>query len=363
MIKNNKWKILISSVIILLPALFGLIVWDSLPEQIATHWGISGEADDWSSPLFVVLFLPLLLLALNFVCLLVTAKDNKNRDQSPKAFNIIFWIMPVISVYVNGIMYATAFGLELNMMALVCILLGVMFIVIGNYMPKFKQNHTMGIKISWTLANEENWYATHRFGGKVYVAAGVLFLLCAFLPPVVFPFAAILSILIATIPPAIYSYRYYKKQIREGRATEEDYAYKNSKQRKVFTAAVIVPVIATIAFCLVVCFTGNVKIFYGSSSFTVEASYWKDATVNYSDIESIEYRESGDAGERINGIGTPKLSVGWFRNDEFGNYTRYSYTGCDACVIIKINGGILVINSSDSAQTYDIYEEILSKMK
>ena len=181
--KNNKWKILISSILTLSPMLFGLAVYDILPEQMATHWGIGGEANGWSSPLFVVLFIPLLLFVINLLCLALTPViDKKNLTQNKKAMNIVFWIMPVLSIYVNGMIYATAFGLELNLMAILCILLGVLFIAIGNYMPKVSQNRSLGIKIKWTLANEENWNSTHRFSGKIYFAVGCAILLCAFLP-------------------------------------------------------------------------------------------------------------------------------------------------------------------------------------
>ena len=356
--KNNKWKILISSIATLSPIIFGIIAWDILPEKIATHWGIDGQANGWSSPLFAVLFLPIFLFFLNLLCLFITSKDKKNRNQNPKAMNVIFCIMPVLSLYTNGIIYATAFGLEFNMMAGICILLGVMFIAIGNYMPKVTQSRTYGIKVKWALANEENWYATHRFAGKIYFVVGAALLLCAFLPSKAFPYVAVLTILVAAILPTIYSYNFYKKQLREGSATKEDYKLKTSKIGIIITAVLIT---AVLVFCGILMFTGNVNTQCGDTSFTVEASYHNDITVNYKDIESIEFREDYDAGERIMGFGSPRLSLGNFKNEEFGNYTSYAYTQCDACIVIKINGKILVLNSIDTEQTRSVYNEIYSR--
>ena len=96
---------------------------------------------------------------------------------------MIFWILPVVSLFTNGIMYRTAFGKEFDLAVFVPALLGVMFIFIGNYLPKVKQNRTLGIKISWTLNNEENWNKTHRFGGKVWVVGGLIMLFSVF-PPI-----------------------------------------------------------------------------------------------------------------------------------------------------------------------------------
>ena len=79
-------------------------------------------------------------------------------------------------------------------------------------------------------------------------------------------------------------------------------------------------------------------------AFTIEASYWTDLTVAYETIDAIEYRDQDDPGTRISGLGGAKLLAGSFRNDEFGSYTRYSYTGCDACIVINADGKILVLN-------------------
>ena len=74
-----------------------------------------------------------------------------------------------------------ALGKEMNPALIVSLLLGFMFIIIGNYLPKCKQNFTLGIKIKWTLENEENWNKTHRFAGKVWFIGGFIMLLTAFL--------------------------------------------------------------------------------------------------------------------------------------------------------------------------------------
>lgn len=214
MIKNNKFKLLIASVLTLLPMLFGVIFWDKLPETMSTHWGTDGTADGSSGKAFAVFGIPLILLALFWVCMIATSFDKKNATQSKKALSIIFWIIPCLSFFVNTLMYSAALGREVNIPLLMPILLGAIFILIGNYMPKTKQNYTLGIKIKWTLNNEENWNATHRFTGKIWVALGILIMLCVLLPEALISPIVFALVLIAVLAPFIYSYIYHRKQLK-----------------------------------------------------------------------------------------------------------------------------------------------------
>ena len=103
-------------------------------------------------------------------------------------------------------MYRAAFGKEFDLAFFMPAMLGVMFIFIGNYLPKVKQNRTLGIKISWALNNEENWNKTHRFGGKVWVVGGLILLLSIFLPLKVMVWVVVCVIAALAIIPIVYSY-------------------------------------------------------------------------------------------------------------------------------------------------------------
>ena len=95
MIKKNKWQLIISSVIILMPILAGVLMWNYLPEQLATHWGVGGDPDRWSSKSFAIFGMPLIFLAVHWICIFFTTLDPRNKDQSSKIFGMIFWILPV----------------------------------------------------------------------------------------------------------------------------------------------------------------------------------------------------------------------------------------------------------------------------
>ena len=210
MIKNPK-KLILSSVIILLPILFGLAVWEQLPEQIATHWGINGKPDGWSSKASAVFTFPLVLFAIHLLCVIFTGKDPKNAEQNKKLLGMVYWLTPLISLAVSGMMYASALGNSFSPAHILPLVMGVMFIFLGNYMPKCTPNRTIGIRVKWALENEENWRATHRFGGKVFFFGGFLLLCGVFLPESVAIWTVLPVMLVITTVPIVYSYLYCKK--------------------------------------------------------------------------------------------------------------------------------------------------------
>ena len=365
MIKKNKIKFIISSIVILLPVLFGVIGSKILPEEIAIHWGLDGSADAWGNPSAIFFILPLVLLAIHWICMILTSVIDKNIEQNKKVMGITFWIIPVISLMSCGVMFNIALGYTSNISAVVFAILGLAFIVIGNYIPKTTRNRTMGIKIKWTLANDENWAATHRFAGKVWVVIGFLCLLAIPLPSAALPFVMIGLILPCALLPIIYSYRFYKKQLAEGKATKEEYekGYRDIfKNPKAAIIATVILVAVTLIVVAVLMFTGDIETELGESSLTVKADYWADITLNYEDIDAVEYREGGVGGERVNGVGSARLLLGIFRNDEFGTYTRYTYTGKKDCAVLTVDGKKIVIGAEDAQTTKQIYERISAEI-
>ena len=223
MIKRNKLTIFITSVVTLLPALIGLFGSKLLPEKIVQFWGLDLQTDTGANAASIFLVLPLIMLAVHWFCIILTTVMEKNNQQSKKIEALVLWITPVISVSTCGILLATAFGDQFNVTVFMWLTLGIGMIVIGNYMPKTTRNRTMGIKIAWTLANEDNWYATHRFAGKVFVSCGVACMLSILLPAIVQPFMVGGLLIVMLALPIIYSYRFYKKQLADGSATKQDY--------------------------------------------------------------------------------------------------------------------------------------------
>ena len=356
MLKENKWKLLVSSILIVLPALVGLILWDRLPEQMAIHWTLGGSADGWGSRVLAVFAMPVVLLVIHWVGMLITARDPGNRDQSRKVFGMIFWICPVISFVSSGVMYAVAMDRGLETEALMPILLGLLFIIFGNSLPKCRRNSTIGIKVKWALENDENWNATHRLGGKLWVAGGFVLMTGGFLPESIVPWVVLAALVVLAVIPVVYSYLFYRRQLREGTVVKAP----TDPKRRILTWGLLI-VIAT--FVCVVSFTGNIEYEFEDRGVTIKASYWKDRTMNYDSIEKIEFRAECDVGTRANGFGSPRLLLGIFENEEFGLYIRYSYTKCDACVLLTVDDEIYAIGCETAEETEKLYEQITAKLK
>ena len=210
--KHTKLNIILSCIVLLSPMIFGMIVWNKLPESMPIHWGVNGEADRWSSKPFAVFVLPLLILAIHGICIFASRKDFRDKKQSPKVMGLVLWICPLLSVMANSLTYAISLGKEINVLFVVSLTMGALFVLIGNYLPKCQQNRTVGIRIIWTLKNEANWNATHRFAGKVWVIGGLLLMASSLLPYSILPWAMIALLVVFIGLPVLYSYRFYRKE-------------------------------------------------------------------------------------------------------------------------------------------------------
>lgn len=355
MFRKYLGKIIASCIVILLPIAAGLILWNRLPEQMAVHWGISGAADGWGSRFFAVFSLPLIFLFSHLLCLFFVLRDPKNKKQNKKALNLMFWALPAVSLLTGVFLYASALGTPLYTLNLLPLFLGALFIAVGNYFPKLTQNRTFGIRVKWTLENAENWNATHRMGGRIWVAGGVLMLCCALLPGMISFCAQLLITLVVGGSSVLYSYLYHRRQIQNGTAEKKPPAPFTGK--KAFSA--VFPVLL-LTFAAVLTFTGDISYRYDAESFTIHSAFWPDATIAYADIDSLEYRDSDTPGARTNGFGSARLLMGSFQNEEFDFYTRYSYTRCPACVVLTVDGRFYVLSGKDEAETKILYEALLS---
>lgn len=209
MIKQNKYKMIISAIITLLPMIFGFIVWDRLPENIATSFGWNGEITGYSSKMFAVVGLPVMLTFVNLICIIVTNADPRRKNISNKMFTAVISIVPVCSLLCGICIYANALGYKISVESIMPVFMGILFFVLGLILPKCKQNYTIGIKLPWTLHDEENWDKTHKLAGKLWIYGGIIMVVSG-LFNLTFLFMAIIFALV--IIPTVYSYLLYRKQ-------------------------------------------------------------------------------------------------------------------------------------------------------
>lgn len=359
MIKKNKGKLIISSIIILLPVIVGLILWNALPDKYASHWNIGGEADGWAGKAFQVFAGPCLIFVIHWICVLISCADSANKNQSNKLWRLVFWICPAISLYSNALYYSAAMGLDINIESVTMVFVGLTFILIGNYLPKCKQNSTIGIKLVWTLRSEENWNRTHRLCGKLWAACGFVFMISVIMSHIVRIILQPVLFVVVIIVPVIYSFIFYKKQCKTGFGVEKEKntkTYRMSAKMAKIAGVIIAVIMIAVGYLL---FSGDIAIEYGETLFTINADFWQDMEVSYDIIDSIEYRTGDEPDFREAGFGSVRLMMGTFSNDEFGRYTRYTYRGCKTCVVLKSEDETLVVNGRNDEETKKIYEKLL----
>lgn len=214
--KKYKNTIVLSTIICLIPILMGIFLWNKLPNSIATHFNNYNQPDGWSSKGLTVFGLPTLLTVIHLISIFMVLQDPKKKNVGNKMLSVIFWLIPILSLFIMSLTYAVALGYSSNIIGLgVNLLIGVIFVVIGNYFPKTKQNYTVGIKIPWTLNSEENWNKTHRFASKLWIVGGILFIFNAvFLIDTKFSYLPTVFCLILVLIPIVYSFILYKREVK-----------------------------------------------------------------------------------------------------------------------------------------------------
>ncbi len=206
--KKYKKTVILTAIVCLLPIAAGLFFWDQLPEQVAIHFNTANEPDNWASRGFAVVGMPLIITAIHFLCLFATAHDPKNKNVNNKMLVLMLWICPFVSWLCAAVTYGYALGHGVEIFPTVSVFLGILFMIIGNYLPKCTPSYTIGIKLPWTLSDEDNWRCTHRIGGFCFTAAGLIVLISGFFGTIWLMAAALAA---AVIVPTAASYLYYKK--------------------------------------------------------------------------------------------------------------------------------------------------------
>jgi uncharacterized membrane protein len=193
---------------------FSLIVFPSLPSEMATHWGASGEPDGYMTKWWGTFFLPTFLLGLYGMLVALPKIDPKkdNYEKFSGTYNLIVLLFVIFLslLHVGVLLFNLDYDINISMFVPVGV--GILFTILGNYMPKFKHNYFVGIKTPWTLANEKVWAKTHRLGGKVFIVMGLFLIASAFLPAK----QSFVILLSSTLAGVIYlffmSYKYFKEE-------------------------------------------------------------------------------------------------------------------------------------------------------
>lgn len=200
---------LLSTLVCLIPIILGIALYDKLPDLLPTHFGMNGEADSYSSKAIACFVFPCVLAVANLVVHFSVNADPKKANSNIVIRTLGFWIVPAVALIFVPVTLFKGLGYDVPIVMISSALVGLLFLIIGNYMPKSRQSYTVGIKLPWTLDNEENWNKTHRFSGFVWVIGGLIVIVNTFIGSV-YIMLSVIALLV--ILPIVYSYLLYRSQ-------------------------------------------------------------------------------------------------------------------------------------------------------
>jgi uncharacterized membrane protein len=212
---SRRW---VGAVVVLAMLGFTLAVWRELPERIPTHWDFRGEVNGWSSRTVGAFFAPVLgtLLWLGLPLLRRLDPRRKNYERFDDTFFVLVNCIVVFMGVMHVLMLGSALGWPIDVSRSVFALLGVVFIVLGNFLPRIRSNWWMGVRTPWTLENERVWRETHRMAGWTFVGGGVIAMLAVLLPASLRGPVALGALMAGGLLPAAWSYVLWRRYQREG---------------------------------------------------------------------------------------------------------------------------------------------------
>jgi uncharacterized membrane protein len=212
----KKWyPVLLAGIGVLMSA----AVYTRLPETIAVHWDLDGNPNGWMSRTMGAFFLPVFLLVIGGILRFVPSIDPRaeNYRRFGEAYETIVLSVLLLLLATHGITLAIALGHRVPVGRFVPALVGALFIVIGNVMPRTRSNWWFGIRTPWTLSSDRVWARTHRLAGYAMIVAGVVMILGGLLLPPAIGAPVVLGAVVASlVGPAVYSYLTWRRENEGG---------------------------------------------------------------------------------------------------------------------------------------------------
>jgi uncharacterized membrane protein len=203
----------VAFIIVLLQFFVAIYLYPSMPDAMAIHWNVQGEADGYGSKLVGLFLIPAIELVLIPIFLVLPRIDPKaSQGELMGSYDWFIMIFTFYMAYVFGLSVVWNLGYRFDLLRLLVPMLGVMFIGVGEILGKVEMNWFMGIRTPWTLSSQQVWTETHRLGGKLFKISGALTFLGVFFSGWTAFLLAILPVLLSGIYVTLYSYILYKKE-------------------------------------------------------------------------------------------------------------------------------------------------------
>ncbi|HVX38416.1 MAG TPA: DUF1648 domain-containing protein [Gemmatimonadaceae bacterium] len=205
------------ALLVLISVLVSVIAYPRLPARVPTHWDLHGQPNGYSSRLFATVFFPLLVLVMWGVLRALPNIDPRraNYDKMQSSYDLVVDAALTIIVLAHVSSIAAALGVHVAIERIIPAAIGVMMVVIGNVLPRARPNWWFGIRTPWTLSNDRVWERTHRVGGYLFTAAGVLIVAASFAPPLFALPAIIVFGAGSSLAATVYSYFVWREETRK----------------------------------------------------------------------------------------------------------------------------------------------------
>lgn len=201
-------------VIAALAVAISIWAYPSLPPRVATHWDLRGTPDGFSSRLVAVAIGPLLIMGITLL-FSVLPKFDPRRENYAKFLNTYWLFANAVTAFmliIHAVVIATGLGYSVRVDRLMPLFIGLLFVVIGNYLTRVEPNWFVGIRTPWTLSSDTVWRKTHRTGGWLMVLGGLVLASGAFLPGAMLLPLFIVTIVVVAVIPIVQSYVLWKRE-------------------------------------------------------------------------------------------------------------------------------------------------------
>ena len=208
---RSRWFGLVIAVVAV-----ALSLWASprLPPSVVTHWSLNGTPDGYSSRLWALAIIPVMLVIMTVIFNVLPKIDP--RHENYVKFLSSYWLIAnaviVFLLVAHGLIIAAGLGFSIKIDRLMPLGIGLLFVFFGNFLTRVEPNWFVGIRTPWTLSSDTVWRKTHRTGGWLMVLGGFVVAACAFLPHGAFLPLFITAILIMAVIPIVQSYVLWKRE-------------------------------------------------------------------------------------------------------------------------------------------------------
>jgi uncharacterized membrane protein len=212
---TTKNTSIIALIMIALALLAGALLWDRLPDQMASHWNINDQVNGTMPKFWGVFLMPLITLGMLVLFLVIPSIDplKANIAQFRESFNLFIVLIIAFMLYIHGLTLAWSLGYQnFKMSAAMLPFMGVLFIAVGFMLRKAKRNFFIGIRTPWTLSSDSVWAKTHQLGSVLFMASGVLAIIGGFFGGLIAFWLMFIPLIGSSLFLVVYSYVLYRSE-------------------------------------------------------------------------------------------------------------------------------------------------------